>query len=141
MDPHFSFLYDLLKDIYSDYDNYIFKTTSAILVIIGWLLTSKDARAFIAAHRCVVIPMMAAILFFIGAEIRFSESFYESSKNVESLIQAAIHDSNDPQIKEGYYERWVVSKTWIFVIAHIILYGILAWILCSIKPNEKQTEK
>jgi hypothetical protein len=136
LDPHFTFLYQLLKDNYDGYSHYIFSTTSAILLIIGWLLTSKDARAYIATHSPVKAPMLAAIVFFIAAEIYFSIGAMRTSDRTIALIESAA-----PAISPGYYLPSKVPHHAIvvFIVSHVVLYIILAIIILSISGSTDTT--
>jgi hypothetical protein len=132
LDPHFTFLYQLLKDNYDGYSHYIFSTTSAILLIIGWLLTSKDARAYIATHLFIKAPMLTAILLFIGAEAYFSVGAARTSDETIRLIEEV-----NPPIPSGYYSPSTVPHRAIvvFIAAHAVLYAILAAIIWSISNS------
>ncbi len=130
----------LLKDIYSDYAYYIFSTTSAILLIIGWLLTSKDARAYIAAHHLAKIAMIVAIVVFFFAEIWFSFGALHNSQGTVHLIQTAVKHAKDDLLVEGYYRPRIVSGIWIFIAAHAVLYSLLVTIICSIPSGDDAKE-
>ena len=143
LDPHFTFLNQSLKDTYSDYAYYIFSTTSAILLIIGWLLTSKDARDYISAHARMKIPMVSAIILFLFAEIWFSCGALHQSQSTVDLLRAAIAHAKDPLLGEGYFRPRVVSGIAIFIAAHTVLYAVLVTIICSLRransPELKKT--
>jgi hypothetical protein len=135
LDPHFTFLYQLLKDNYDGYSRYIFSTTSAILLIIGWLLTSKDARVYIAGHSLIKVPMLAAIVFFIAAEAYFSLGAMYKSDQTIAIIEKTC--AADPLISQAYYLPSKVRRRAIvvFIAAHVVLYAILAAIICSISDS------
>src|SRR5258706_13927978 len=103
LDPHFKFLSDRLNGNYADYTQYIFTTTATILLIIGWLLTSKDARAYIAEHLWIKWPMTGAVFLFWVAEIWFSNGAFSTSNNFLNLIQKLLKDNHDAVITSGYY--------------------------------------
>ena len=135
LDPHFTFLYEQLKDIFNSYAQYIFSTTSAILLITGWLLTSKDTRAYIASQPWLKVPMIVAVALFIGAEVWFSRGALNQSQHVVGLIEKAVKQSNDDRLL-AYYQPRIVSGTGVFIAAHSVLYAVLIAIICSIKPSE-----
>ena len=130
LDPHFTFLYQSLKDTYGGYSSYIFSTTSAILLIIGWLLTSKEARTYISEHSRMKILMISAIIFFLFAEIRFSVGALHQSRSTVELLRAAIDHANDPLIVDDYFRPRIVSGIAVFIIAHAVLYSVLVAIIC-----------
>lgn len=134
LEPHFKFLYDLLKDNYTDYSYYVFSTTSAILLIIGWLLTSTDARTYISEHARIKILMLVGIVFFFVAEIYLSCGAKEKSDKISNLLEKA--SQADALISEEYYSPKKVPPQGVFafVTAHAVLYVVLIWIICSI-PN------
>ncbi len=132
LEPHFKFLYDLLKDNYTDYSYYVFSTTSAILLIIGWLLTSSDARKYIAKHAGIKVCMIIGIVFFLAGEIYFS---WKAKLNSDQIVQL-LENTKDyaGALPAEYYRLKEVSWTGVawFDIAHAVLYAILIWIICSI---------
>src|SRR5258708_14359 len=133
LDPHFSFLYQQLKDYYTEYSYYVFSTTSAILLMIGWLLTSTDARTYISQHARIKLPMFLTILFFLLAEIYFSCSVLRKSNQTVGLLREAVAASKDKLITDLYYLPQVVPVRGIvaFVTAHAVQYAILVLIICS----------
>jgi hypothetical protein len=132
LDPHFVFLFQLLKDNYDAYSYYIFSTTSAILLIIGWLLTSKDARSYIAGSSSIRPIMYVVIMLFIVAEIYFSWRAIRKSDEIIHLLEVA--SKTDPLITQAYYlaKRVPRSGSVVFVAAHSALYAILAAIIRSL---------
>jgi hypothetical protein len=135
LDPHFKFLYQLLKDNYDEYSSYIFKTTSAILLMIGWFMTSKDARAYIATRSRAKVFILAGIGFFIGAEIIFSLGARCTSLKIVQLLQKTETISANHDIA-AYLEPKIVPLHGItmFIAAHCVLYFILATIVWPM-PN------
>jgi hypothetical protein len=137
LDPHFTFLFQLLKDNYDSYSSYILSTTGVILTIIGWLLTSKDARAYIAERAGIKLPMYLVIAFFFLAEIYFSIGAWRTSCHVASLLQALP----DKTIAADYYRSKEVPLRGVvlFDTAHGVLYAMLIAIIYSIsgRANSK----
>src|ERR1700677_821788 len=127
IDGHFAFLFDLLKDNYSNYSNYVFSTTSAIILIIGWLLTSKDARDFISGHPPIKTGCVICIVLFFFAEIYFSSGAVGRSTLIINQIQTWINSNPGSHINDDYYST--KSVVWKGVIAltaaHALLYSIL----------------
>jgi hypothetical protein len=152
LEPHFNFLRDRLKENYADYSQYVFTTTATILLIIGWLLTSKDARAYISEHRWIRWPMVGAIFLFWLAEIWFSHGAFDKSKRITDLIVRVLNDHPDitegyvlkdqlPDPKAVYYLSHVtpVEGVVVFVAAHAVLYVVLILIIWSLfSPVEKR---
>ena len=137
LEPHFKFLYELLKDNYSDYSYYIFSTTSAILLIIGWLLTSKDAREYISAHMQMKVWMIIGIAFFFIAELYFSNHAKLRSDEIIRLIGTINDPSTGKSFPDTYYSAKQVpwkGVIW-FDTAHAVLYAILIKIIYSIRKS------
>jgi hypothetical protein len=133
-DARFTFLYELLKDNYDGYSHYIFATTSAILLILGWLLTSGDARAYIAKHSQVKIPMLFGIVFFIAAEVYFSLGAMCHSRDILALLGKTL---TDPDILQVCRQKQVPPlAVAIFITAHTVLYLIVATVLWSISGTK-----
>jgi hypothetical protein len=141
LEPHFKFLYDVLKDNYSDYSYYVFSTTSAILLIIGWLLTSKDARNYISEHTRIKTWMFVGIAFFFTAEIFFSCRAKSRSDEIADLLAQMKDPTISTTTNNVYPATYYSSKTvpWRGVVwfdaAHAVLYVILVRIIYSIRPH------
>jgi hypothetical protein len=76
--------------------------------------------------------MLAAILFFIVAEIYFSVGAMRTSNATIELIEAL-----NPSVAPGYYlpSRVPPHAIIVFVVAHVVLYGILGSIVWSISKS------
>jgi hypothetical protein len=136
LEPHFRFLTERLAGNYDAYSQYIFTTTATILLIIGWLLTSTDARTYITQCPPVKWVMTSAIAIFLGAEIIFSASAAVTSQRTVGLIEKALNYRDvshvkDPLIEGGYYELNIIPihGIVIFVTVHAVLYGVLVFII------------
>lgn len=130
LDSHFTFLYQALKENFDQYSSYIFSTTSALLLMIGWFMTSKDARTYIAKHSRAKVFILAGIIFFVGAEIYFSWGIKCQSDRIVTLLQNTASVRAD-HIIEAYYQSKVVPQeaVIVFIAAHCILFAILAAII------------
>ena len=137
LDPHFTFLCEQLKEIYEDYSNYVFTTTATILLIIGWLLTSKDAQTFVSQHRWMRVAIYAAVVAFVLAEIWSSWGAYRHSRDVLLLIRTLLERHPDPAITPGYYMPKVIPGTAVvvLVLAHLVLYAVLCLVIRSLSPR------
>ncbi len=138
LDPHFTFLYQLLKDNYDGYSSYIFATTSAILLMIGWFITSKDARIYIARQSWIKIFMLIGIVIFIGAEIYFSYCALHTSDNIVFSLQNIVRASGCSLV-DTYYKSKIVQKCAVnfLIVLHTVLYIILAAIIWSISIDKE----
>jgi hypothetical protein len=151
LEPHFRFLYDQLKETYVNYTQYVVTTTSAILLIIGWLLTSKDARAYISKYPRMKTVMVGAIVIFWAIEIVISWGAFQSSNKTKQLLEpirealAKDYEAKEPiqhyywakgpfSITQDYYLPKVIQGhgVIIFVTAHAVLYVVLGLIIWSI---------
>jgi hypothetical protein len=142
LEPHFRFLSERLKkEIYEGYSNYVFTTTATILLVLGWLLTSKDARSYIAGYPAVKSVMTVAIIVFIAAEIAFSAGAVGTSHATKRLIERALKHAPDEKrlIEPGYYTPIIVPRHGvnIFVAVHVALYGVLIIVVWSISPAKQ----
>src|SRR2546423_5188760 len=133
LEPHFTFLYQLLKDNYTDYSYYVFSTTSAVLLIIGWLLTSTDARTYISEHARIRVPMIIGIVFFFVAEIYLSYGALHRSNVILGLLNNVVVATTDPLVYAAYYSPNAVPVRCIVALstAHGVFYVMLIWIICS----------
>jgi hypothetical protein len=52
----FDLVYAQAVDLFKAFPEYEFKTVAALTVIIGWLVTSDGAQAFIKTHAAVTLP-------------------------------------------------------------------------------------
>lgn len=52
----FDLLYAQGSELFKAFPEYQFKTVTALLVIIGWLVTSESAQKFIAQHAGIAMP-------------------------------------------------------------------------------------
>jgi len=54
--PEFDLLYSQATELFKAFPEFQFKTVTALLVIIGWLVTSEGAQRFISHNSVVALP-------------------------------------------------------------------------------------
>lgn len=135
MDPHFQFLYDSLVETHKGYAAYIMSTTSAILLIIGWMMTSGTAREFIGSHTAIKTSMIIAIVLFLGLEWYLASNMQKRSAVLTTEIQSVVANIKERPINANYYSGFVVSSRApvLFTLAHAVLYGVLVVLILKIK--------
>ena len=122
------FLASLLKETRSSVVDFMFKQTAVLMLVLGWLLSSKEARDFIQAHpflRLVFIPSIcfyfSFLVFWISGYRKRSNSAYEDLVNLRYMP------------KEFYTSLRVTNVIAAsFISAHFILCVVLIATLLQI---------
>jgi len=58
----FTLLYESLQDIFKMYMDVFWRTFTAIVIIIGWVVTSEDTQVFLGSHNVNTISLIAIAL-------------------------------------------------------------------------------
>lgn len=122
------FLATVLKEARSDLIDFMFKQAAVITLILGWILSSKEAHEFIQAHpviRCIAIPSIflyfTLLAFWIWSYRQRSDSAYQHLLNLRYMP------------KEFYSSSHVTRFMALTLIsAHFILCAVLAAALLQI---------
>jgi hypothetical protein len=124
------FLAGLLKDARTDLIDFMFKQAAVITLILGWILSSKEAHVFIELHpiiRWIAIPSIclyfALLTFWIWSYRNRSDSAYKHLLNLHYMP------------KEVYLSSHVTRFMALTMIAaHLILCVFLAASILQIGP-------
>jgi Ca2+/H+ antiporter len=123
------FLATLLKEARSDLIDFMFKQAAVITLILGWILSSKEAHEFIRANpfiRRIAIPSICLyftlLAFWIWSYRQRSDSAYQHLLNLRYMP------------KEFYSSSHVTRPMALTLIsAHFLLCAVLAVALLQIR--------
>ena len=130
----FKFVFEALKDVSNMYGQFSFTATASILLVIGWILTSDDLRAFIGNEPNLKAAFAVVVASIFAVEIYLSYVLYKDSADLYNHIKTI-----DSGITERAYEykRTDSSTIWLFLTVHLLMYLFLiylVWIISPVKP-------
>jgi len=86
-DQH-EYLVSVLKDTYSGLIDFAFKHGALIAIAMGWLVTSDDARAFLAQSPISRFCLCAAVILLTSFHARWVGVFYRRSVDAHQKLVA-----------------------------------------------------
>ena len=116
----FELLYDALRAYQTGFVDAAFRVAAFILLVLGWLITSGDARSFLHAHQEGRLTAIAALALAAGIYALTSWRVYRFSQRTgSSLAQLAF-------MPEEYYADRVLRTVTlvIFVTANVLLTAV-----------------
>jgi hypothetical protein len=116
----FDTLFGLLKDNYAGVFDFEFKNVTVLTVLLGWGLSSKDARSFLHIHRGIAYWTCSALLLYVVLLLISVWKFYRRSL----LTYAQLS-------KLGYMptEYFRVRRIQLYTV---VSFTVLNWTLASI---------
>jgi hypothetical protein len=125
----FTWLYDALKDIIKSYMDNVMKTLASIVIAIGWIVTSGEARQFLGEqpvfyHRLALTAIVIAGLIHTFASTQF---YRQSRRKMQQLKTVNIA----PQLYDQYAITFPVFIA--NLILNLALLGILFAMVVSLR--------
>lgn len=103
-DKKFGLLHETLKDIFKFYYENVMRTLAFIFIVIGWLITSIEARGIISTDSTLKIILLLVIVIGGVVHARASYLFYQHSQNtIQSLKELNI-------VPIKYYEQSQITR-------------------------------
>jgi FtsH-binding integral membrane protein len=122
------FLATLLKETRSSLTDFMFRQTTVITVLLGWGLSSKEARDFLHTHPPLLWVFIPAICFYFLFLVFWIRGFWQRSN---SAYQILVNLRYMP--KEFYIGLRVTNLTAaIFIAAFFILFAVVIAALLQI---------
>ena len=134
MSKEFDLIYQQALEANKSFPEYQFKTVSALLIIIGWLLSSTTAQTFIKQNcEITLLGSILAFALLIVFKIIWVSRHYNITKNThKKLLGYAKRDNLDIEAIEIFKVGPVLPIT--YTVVNIILSSIaitIVWIICK----------
>ncbi len=121
----FDALYTSYARIYERFVENGFKTTSALFIILGWLLSAESARTYLARHRGLTI--FCSVLL-IGAAIEVGVTFTRL-RNLSGSLRTKLDQLNYMHPK-FYTQHHIPLSIYMWVIGqNVFICGLILCIL------------
>lgn len=130
----FSLIYEQAKECFKAFPEYQFKTVSAILIIIGWLLTATSAQIFIAQHSTVTLPAtLFAFCMLMFFKFVWILGHYQQMRRLhERLVGLAKSEGFSSETVEVFKLSAVLPATYLMV--NVLLCSaviVVVWMICQ----------
>lgn len=130
----FEALYNQAMELVKAFPEYQFKTVTAMLVIIGWLVSSETAQKFIRLHAETVLPWGTAafgLLAVLKAIWIYGHSKRISALHARLLELAPVHSLSAESLTQLNVGR-VLPVTYLLVNTVLCIAGsVVLWLLCN----------
>lgn len=130
----FDLLQKQLSQLQTTYLQFAIWTVGALLVAIGWIMTSEKAREFLTKNRPRLVAMPTIAVTWVLDTVSLVWAHFQSM----SLVVAIDHLN---YVESEYYQRYGVglSLLWIYLIVHTVLF--IALFLLVLWPAESQVTR
>jgi hypothetical protein len=130
----FELVYGQATDLLKSFPDFQFKTITAIVIIIGWLVTSESAQRFIHSHSSIAMP--ATVLAF-GTLVVFKFiwilGYYRQLRSTyRHLVELASNAGIRSETLAIFRLTPVLPVT--YLVIHIILNAAaitVVWLICK----------
>jgi hypothetical protein len=109
---------EALKIHLAEYLNTVWKTMAFIMVALGWILSSKDAREFLASHRSIRYSALIVIVLLAIAHFSTLSALYKKSKRTKKALGEQLDG-----LLSSVVNSYAIPKTYPF--ASIVINGLL----------------
>ena len=122
----FSILFDATKESYQSFIHTVWTALGAVMVAIGWILTSRDARQFISSNENLKLTLIIIVLIFLVVHI--SVIIWHKLKS-NSILDMLSRTDFSKSIKpdENVLELYSIPGIW--VITTSVMNGALILVL------------
>ena len=122
----FSILFDATKENYQSFIHTVWTALGAVMVAIGWILTSRDARQFISSNENLKLTLIIIVLIFLVVHI--SVIIWHKLKS-NSILDMLSRTDFSKSIKpdENVLELYSIPGIW--VITTSVMDGALILVL------------
>lgn len=132
---HFDVLFESLKDYHQGFLDSAFKATGFLILVLGWLLTSKEARAYLAGSARA--RRLGAIALGLGFAV-----YAVVTWRVFLLSRAVFHDLVGldylPQSAYAGYRIQDVTLL-IFVVQNALLTFVACYFMLDMRPEPRSS--
>ena len=130
----FEALYDQATELLKAFPEYQFKTVTALLVIIGWLVSSDTAQHFIFIHRATTLPLGVAAFYLLA--VLKAIWIYGHHRRVNDLhlrlVELAPANSMSAEAVAQLSLGWVLPLTYLLVNVMLCTTGsVVLWLVCQ----------
>ena len=123
----FNLTYESLKDEFRGYIENLVRTWAAIIIAIGWILTSEQSRNFLAKQRAAYWWLLAAIVVISMLHVGVCISYYRRSQCRVNFLIGEFTDSDPPYITKEYFMSYRITPLMIGtnLLVSIFLFSAL----------------
>ncbi len=122
---------DALKTHQAEYLNSVWKTFAALMVAIGWVMSSEETRDFLVSSTPVKYVAVGVIVFMVLMHWLTLDDLYKKSQRIISVA------SIDSDLFKAIGESYEIKREYIFASFFIngLLYILLLTIIISAKAS------
>lgn len=137
----FDLLLNSLKENRSAHLYIIWTTMSLQLGAIGWLVTSENARAYLAKNKKIIWFLLTAIGFLVFAHISMIIDGFKVSEELVKAIEKNSFYSECINKEEKIFELYKLKSSSVLLrgIFTTTLFGVLAFFIVSVREDFKKT--
>jgi hypothetical protein len=88
----FKYLVDAVKDVTNMFSQFEFTVTASVLLVMGWILTSDKARAFIQDKKGIKVGFTLVALIAYIVEIYLLAELHKDSQRLCAITQKFLGD-------------------------------------------------